>query len=384
MVESLIQMMANIGKFVGLVKKTGSYYQTSSLADATKITRVEPILVISRDMVNSEYLSDITKSLVNIFSAYFLQAFNLTSGVNSVRVVKTLDRLNPDRDASGFLIANESLSDHATMAAPFYQYRLPAPGGSRISTEDDGGLLDTILNMDSREQVNGQTKAALIKDQQKELGEISNLAVGKLITVSFNNGEEKGVLEIPITVRLAPVMLSNLAITKILAMKTEDNTFIERYHSWRAGRINFIRDLIFCQDLIDESKKLMMDDTEGIYSEIIKRANNSKKYGLLTANPSLVSASNLFIISEEVAKDIEEKLGGKLSNPKIIKKAFENTYAMIIVVVDREWERATFYTRNISTSANFSIKELKSANKDKGIDVMDVLKSFTHGNSPSF
>lgn len=384
MVESLVQMISNLGKSV---LKIGSYYQTTSLADAAKITRVEPILVVSKDMINSEYLPDVSQTLLSIFSGYFLQAFNLTSSVNSVRVIKTLDRLNPDRDSSGYLLANETLADYKTQAASFYEHKLPL-AKLRISKEDDA-LFETLLakdSLDEKVEASGTIRSDAPADVNKILNETSNAAVGKIINVSFKakDGDKDVSLDIPIAVRLVPVLLSNLAIVKILGMKTEENTLVERYHAWRAGRIGFIRDLIFCQDLIDEAKKVMMEDEDGTYTEIIRRANSTKKYGLLTANPSLVSASNLFIISSDVAKELETKLGGRLSNPKIINKAFENTYAMIIVVVDTEWERATFYTRNISTSANYSLKELKAANKNKGIDVMDVLKSFSHGNSPSF
>ena len=134
----------------------------------------------------------------------------------------------------------------------------------------------------------------------------------------------------------------------ILASKTEDASLTERYHAWRAGRISFIRDFIFAQDLIDESKRAMIGDETGTIQEIIRRVNNSKRYGLLTQNPSLVSASNIFVFTEATARDLEMKLGGPLKNAKIREKAFNNTYAMIITVIDREREIVTFYIRGIN------------------------------------
>jgi hypothetical protein len=57
---------------------------------------------------------------------------------------------------------------------------------------------------------------------------------------------------------------------------------------------------------------------------------------------------------------------------------------MIIAVVDREWERVTFYTRGISSHTELSIDEIKAANKGKGPDISDIMKSYNMSASPSF
>jgi hypothetical protein len=78
--------------------------------------------------------------------------------------------------------------------------------------------------------------------------------------------------------------------------------------------------MIFCQDVIDEYKRAMMMDDTGTMQEMIRRVNNAKKFGILTKNPSLVASSNLFVISEEVARSIESELGGRLSDPVVREK----------------------------------------------------------------
>ena len=350
-----------------------NYYTTKSLTEATKLTRVEPLTIISRDCINLEYMPDVTQALLSIFCGYYLQAVSMLTQINDVEVVRILDKLNPDRDETGFLLterytpASESLKN---LVLENYTYSLPTHSNFKIGLEDD-------------------TKP----DNIKYLNEISALSVGKLLNVEICYDKSTGATEddkearsvrIPVSVRLMASVIPNSTISHLLAFKTEDNTIIERFHAWRGGRISFFKDLMFCQDLIDEYKRAMIGDETGTMQEIMRRVNNSKKYGLLTKNPSLVSASNLFIMSEEVAREVESKLGGKLSNPKIREKAFENTYAMVLVVVDREWERVTFYNRGISASSDFSIKELKASNKGKGPDIAEILKSFNLGVSPQF
>jgi hypothetical protein len=230
------------------------------------------------------------------------------------------------------------------------------------------------------------------KDPAEVITDISNLSVGKLvnITITYNKSVEgvkddsASAVTIPVNFRLMVSSVPNSTIAHLLAVHQDESSLVERFHAWRSGRISFIKDLIFCQDLIDEHKRAMIGDESGTMLEIMRRVNNSKKYGVITKNPSLVSASNLFVITEEIARDLEGKLGGRLTNFKTREQAFQNTYAMVIVVIDREWQRVTFYTRGIQSYTDMSYKELKSAGKDKGPDIMDILKSLNTGHSPVF
>jgi hypothetical protein len=226
------------------------------------------------------------------------------------------------------------------------------------------------------------------KDTVKQARELADLSVGKMITVQFGGGKDATGRDIPkvdihIAIRLIVNSLPDSSLIPLLAGGTMDNTFIERWHAMRAGRIEFLRDLIFCQDLIDERKKAMITDTSGVHREIIRRANNAKVGGLVDQKFSYNVASNLYVISEVTAAVIERKVGGKLANPLVRKKIFESGYAMIIVVINRQWERVTFYHRGIAAATEVSLRDIKIGNKGSGPDVGDILKAYMAGNSPS-
>lgn len=362
--SAIITPIQMIGEMLHLIKtNTVDYYRNSSLVDATKLTRVEPITVVSRDLMNYEHTPEIMQTLLNLFAAYYLQAIALTAQVGNVRVIKILDRLNPDRDSSGYFASLESLTDDRFINPDSYKYRLP-----RIAHE----AAAPDVSVEISNSAGGRSPII----------EPANLAVGKLLHVTVNIDDKT--MEVPVNVRLAPAVMSNETTEHLLTIKKEDDGFVERYHAWRSGRITLVKDLIFCQDLIDEHRKALINDQQGVYNEIVRRVNNSKKYGLLGQNPSLAISSNIFVMSEEVAKNVERKLGGKLDNPRIREKAFDSTYAMIIVVMDRDWERVTFYHRGIAAATDVSIKDIKAANKSKGPDIGDVLAQLLRGNSPSF
>lgn len=360
-IDTTVQTVA---KVVNAVKNVTNYYTTSSLAEVTKITRVEPLTILSKDLLSTECMPDVQGTLLNIFAAYYLQAVDIMTKVNDVEVIRTLDRLNPDRDGTGFLLENKSGADRSIFSLEAYQHSLPMPGVRKVALEDD--------------------------NSKNPLYEQSNLAVGKLLSVRLGGGVtgEDGQVSKPVSIQVAVRLATNVVpdptILHLLTFKSEDNSLTERYHAWRAGRISFIRDLIFAQDLIDEWKRASIGDNTDTVQEIIRRVNNSKKFGLLTKNPSLVSASNIFVISETTAREVELKLGGKLSNPKVRQKAFDNTYAMIIAVVDREYQRVTIYIRGTVAATDVSIRELQAANKGKGPDITDMLRALNIGSPMSF
>ena len=371
---------------VETLKNISDGVRTTSLIDATKSARIQPLCVVSRDCGTYEYLSDILQTTLNLFTGYYLQAVSLAATVNGVKVMKVLDRFNPDREYSS--PAFESYRDMRVLNDNSYKFTLP----TRYNIAQESDLIDDAkkMNDDFKKGAkdygahlgNDGTTNASSKDNLSAVTEVNNLGVGKLLNVSVHI--DKITHQIPVHVSLSTTLMATPAIEHLLTLKKEDTSLTERFHSWRAGRISFIRDLVMCQDMIDEHKKNLMFDDSGIYSEIIRRVNNNKKFGALSLNFSMATASNIFIISDEVAKAVEQRLGGRLSNPRIREAAFENTYAMFIVVIDRDRERVTFYSRGIPTATDCSIKDIRNGNKSKGPDISDVLKAFQVGNAPSF
>ena len=357
-----------IAKSVRAYRNVAAYSGHTSFNSVAKLTTIEPLTIVSKDCVNLEYITDINKTALDMFAASYLQAVNLLTRVNSVEIIRVLDKLNPDRDSTGWLLAqdleagNESFR---TLSIESYKHSLPIKG---VSLEaGDGDLLK----------------------------ETTNLAVGKLIHVKIGYGRYKNTKvdgdgqemeyeeqTMPINIRLAIRLVPNSTIRAILAPSSHDKSFLERFHAARAGRIDWIKDFVLARDLVDEYKKSSIEDDTGTIDEIYRRVANAKKFGLLTQNPSLATSSQIVIMSEEAAREVESQLGGRLSSASIRARAFENCYATTLCVVDRERERITFYSHGISAPMDLSVSQIKNMGSKKGLDIGDVLKSLTQGNSP--
>ena len=216
-----------------------------------------------------------------------------------------------------------------------------------------------------------------------EIKESSNQIVGKVFNVTVVIQGVK--FTTPVTIRLIAVPATPDRVSFIMDGKRMDRTFSDRWRRWRAGRISFFRDLILCQDLIDEHKKRLLEDQDGILSAIEQRKSDLTKASLASNDISMSDATNIFIISKETETRIERDIGGKLSQQRTRDKIFSRTYAMLIVVVDLRSERVVIYTRGVSLPSTFSFRQLKNKTKNSNdAGVMEILKQLTMGNPPSF
>ena len=195
-------------------------------------------------------------------------------------------------------------------------------------------------------------------------------------------------------------MVPTSTIEGLLVRFKEDISFSERWMSWRAGRIKFWRDLVLCQDLINESKRNAIKDDAGVTSAIDNRVRDAVEKKLATVayksleektseysnldSYSFGVASNLYVITAAEAAKIEYALRGKLSSQSVRNKLFGNGYAMILAVVDPDRERVKFYVQGVEGYSDLSIREIKSAAKNKGPDITDMLKMMQMGMAPTF
>ena len=117
-----------------VVTYKGTVGDPVSLADISKIARVEPITLISSNLSGTPELYNVLHGVLNIYAAYYLQAVQILSAqLSDVRILKILDQTNPDRDLKTLLTsgytAYESYADIrtrvATMSLEDAKFKLP-------------------------------------------------------------------------------------------------------------------------------------------------------------------------------------------------------------------------------------------------------------------
>lgn len=395
--------------------------KADSLVRFTKSTRVEPIALVDQRLSHLPYMPDIMQALSSIFTGYYLQAAALAVNVGRINVIRLLDALNPSRDvqdaaATRIVTSLNTPSTESLLSMESYVYSLPVPepgfGMEAFGVEASAWnhpaaqhayqaaqkQIDETLKDPKFQKVGADIKAtqdmtnfnkdgksnATIGDGDlsKFVNEAVNLSVGKMVEVTIDDDGKKATF--PIMIRLITTIVASNVLVHILA---DGSRWLasakERYHAWRAGQLEFVRDLVLCQDLIDEHRKALLQDKTGVYKEILSRRAGNATASFLSGNPSIATASNLLVLSKQTAKELEREIGGRLNNKAVRDRLFDKTYVMLMVIVDPEWEQVEIYHRGIALPTELSLKELKTANKGSGPDVGEILKAYQLGQNPT-
>lgn len=355
---------------------------SKSLIEYTNVARVEPIVIIDADVMYQDMLPDVMQSMQALFTGYYLQAFALSMNVGDISIVKQLEKFNPNRSIGSAIgqTLGGSFVINNTGSGTVTDYKIPQIGMNSISTEGLSDFTHRLPSVGDPRNVKSVSLEAT-KDISQITNELTNLSVGKLINVEIVSGDKKAI--VPVSIRLLANQITTEGMLHILLSGSKEVSFPERWHQWRSGQIEFFRDLVFCQDLIDEHKKHLLDDKDGLYDAILRRRANNKVAGVLTGNFSVATASNLCILSSQTATQLELRSNLELKNFNSRQKIFENTYMMIMAVIDKDWDRVTFYHRGIPESTTLSSRDLKSVNRNTGPDIKDILTAFRAGTSPN-
>lgn len=329
-----------------------SKVKSDSLVEFTRSTRVEPIVLVDDNLAYQQYTPDVMQMLCSMFSGYYLQAVALSVNVGKVETLKLLDSLNPNRSGGAL----------ATLAMESYEHGLP--------------MFGQPLGMESF----GIEDVTSGKDAIKTATESSNLSVGKMLEVHIDSEGQKATF--PIQIRLMSNLVRSSDLVHNLSGASKDRSFKGRWVALRTGQIEFWKDFIFANDLIDEYRKSNVRETGTVFNVLKRRQSKNRASSLVSGTPSVADASNMLVISESTRKEFERASGVRLSNYRSRQNLFENTSMMIIVVVDTEWEQVTIYHRGLDGSSEMSVKEIKNSNKSSGPDITEILKAYRLGDTP--
>jgi hypothetical protein len=338
-----------------------------SLADFSRPARIEPFVLIDKTVAGQPFMEDVMKMCLTTFVGYYLQAVSMVMDVGRIDTLKVLDALNPNRSVGGpaelkdSVFSNESWEDGLPQLDVFTKRNEP---GLVASLEAAGG---------PKAQPGQNRNVPGASVESTKLYEIENLAIGKLLTVELRDKDNTA--KIPVMVRLLPAAIPPQAMTYIFASGGRDSWGI-RFDMYRAGQISFIRDFIFGADLVDEHRKAILADPTGTFARITDRRRNNSMKALATDTPSMADASNIAVISTQTAKEIASKLYGNLDSPAIRAKIFDNSYLLLLVVVNEKREYVTVYHRGLDFGTDYTFKEIKATEKNKGPDITEVFKMF--------
>lgn len=378
---------------------------------------VEPSCLVDESVRNSDILPEVLQLAQSVYGGYYLRAFSMHNiSIGNVSMSQRLDKFATRRSPG-----NAMVSSIARIGLEDFDDRLVIDGDIRELPEDIKALEDELrkdlesvekaatgaglesLNAPMKGQKPGKSGPQLPGDKSidsamaygatnagasslvtigksVDIGEPVNIGSGRMINVTVK--EDGREVQVPVLIRLNAMYMATQPLIHILVSSSQDISLGARFKKWRLGGIDFWRDVVFCQDLIDSHKKNLQADKTGMYLQIMNKRRQNSISAAVSGSLSANQASNIIILSSESAKELELKIFGKLTDFNTRQKIFQQGYGMLMFIVDKQWGTVRMYTRDIPEHTELSDRDLKAANKKGGIDIGDVLTAFRAGNSP--
>lgn len=402
------------------IKMLADLPKGDSLVGYAQAGNIEPTCLVDEDLRSSDMLPDTLQLAQSVFAGYYLRAFSMHNiSIGNANVAARLDKFATRRSPTNSALNTIGGIASAVSAMEEFEDRLVVDGEVR-ELPDEIKELEEAVKKEADAAANAQAamEAIAIKGQQPagkntpssqystslneaakaagvasvndkssttisksvDVSEPVNLGSGRLINLTIkDNGQE---VTVPILIRLNALYMATAPLVHILASGSEDISFGARFKKWRLGGIDFWRDLVFCQDLIDAHKANLKADKTGIYLQMMQKRRQNSISAALSQSLSANNASNIIVMSQATAEALEMKIYGKLKDFNTRQKLFQQGYGMLMFVIDKQWGRVRMYTRDIPEYTELSERDLKASNKSGGVDIGDVLKAYQTGFSP--
>ena len=296
------------------------------------------------------------------------------------------DRLDIDRDiyANGGRDHNEQVSrDKAAADAKIKRELEDQHAESDAQRRKRRALEDAEIAAEvSRRFPNAQKPGDVtFSDASKMVNDAQNLAVGKLINVKIESNGHSAT--IPLTVRLVPAVVANTTMKEILSVGGRDNSVYANWLALKAGQMQMLRDGLLCTNVIVRHRRAAMRDASGTYMAAHNRAENNALASIVSGQPSLGTASSIYLVDDATRREVEREIGGRFSDFKTRERIFDTTMSMIMIVVDQDHDVITFYHRTIEQPTTLTSAALRRSGAKGSDNIMDVLKLFIDGRAPS-
>ncbi len=350
--------------------QTGS--SSRSLTGLAKRTMVTSITYIEDSLVDNDISIPLMGSLNQLYIGYVLTALHIYNSIDRYKVLENI----VGRIANEGLAISDSKELEDFITTEF--------GKATTSTESYDNL--KLLTIDES---------------------VKHLAVGRLIEFDFNiadgtrkdtegnkiNITERGDLSyggnviVPIYVQMFPVVMPSATADAIITLNFPTK-LMRRWKMVKAGEISFFKDFVLARDLVTKHGEAIKKDKNNVLGEFYK--NKNKKQGkyiwnMIKKRKNNNLASSTLIFSKDTFETACDKAGLDFSKASDRQKFFNESYAIMIVVVDQMYDMVDIYYNGISNHTEVSFKAIKKAGDSKsGIDLAEMTKLISMGSAPKF
>jgi phosphoribosyl-ATP pyrophosphohydrolase len=319
---------------------------------------IEPIIIATSGSKQSEVIDKLMEIETDIFASFYNQAFiALTSYYEmptsiAIEVLGTTNQ-RPSREYS-------SESDKAVD----YYTDLFNANSSILSTETKS-IKPSDINF---------------KDQPTSAMLIRNLEIVIETNYDKKDKNKKHTIIIPFIIKTHIMFTTIDRIVNMLTPNHISKSFEYRLDEFQAGAIT-LKELLFAGDLIKEYKKNRFKDKDGL-SDLINSQQDIADSKLFDSGYiGFEKSYNMLIVTSDEKILLDKQMNGNIDNEKYKQKLLEDSNAMLIAIIDNDYERVYILMRDIRGRTDLSFKTIMRR-KDSGIDLSEIMKSLIATRSP--
>ena len=327
------------------------YKANGNIVKLVNSLSVEPIIITTEAARRSPAYKSSVNMMLDIFSGYYLQAFQIMTELHGLDAKLAISLLN-NRNNS-YISKQNYLSD------------LLNTESFLISKEDDDNKKAKFLDNDVRSWY-----------EQRTL-EVS-------IDVKDSNGKNI-VVTIPIIIRAQVVETDIKSIMNFMQpTTTHDKSFLARFREWRSGGISFM-DLIFVQDLRAEYRKNKIQDKDDMLAIVNNRSRTSYAKKITSGIRGFEGLYNMLLIHESDTRELNNFIKGDITKPKFKEDLLKAASSILYCSLDDDYERAAFFITDTQIETVVPFKKLdKKAGKNSSDDMIEIVKAILAGRPMTF
>lgn len=312
---------------------------------------VEPIIITTEAARRSPAYKSAVNMTLDIFSGYYLQAFQIMTELYGLDTKLAISLLN--NRGSSYISKQNYLAD------------LLSKESFLISKESDSKI--KLLDNDVRswyEQRTLEVSITGIKDP--------------------NNNNDM-TITIPVIIRAQVLETDVKSILNFMQpTTTHDKSFISRFREWRSGGISLM-DLIFVQDLRAEYRKNKIQDKDDMLSVINRRKASAYMKQANSGIRGFEGLYNMLLIHESDAREFNNFIKGDITKPKFKEDLLKAASSILYCSLDDDYERAAFFITDTQLETVVPFKKLdKKAGKNSSDDMIEIVKAILAGRPMTF
>lgn len=176
--------------------------------------------------------------------------------------------------------------------------------------------------------------------------------------------------------------------------------FAKRWLQATAGEISFFKDFLLGFDIDKRYRKALRDDKTGVLKEMFENQASalSRHFEKIASHSPIIrnlmywnqssksiNIANTILIFDKQSFDRACNTSGiNFNNYDVRKRFFEKTYAMIICLVDPNYNYIHMFYNGIAQPSMFTFNQINTNAKTEATDLISIMKSYAANMAPKF